>query len=64
MNNQQFRRLLIDTPSQQSSDGSANKSPGLRTPGTALGTRKHSSIPMTPYVREYFVQFLYDANDR
>jgi hypothetical protein len=50
MNNQQFRRLLIDTPKQQAPDGGAGKTPASRTPSTVLGARKHSSIPMTPYV--------------
>ncbi|KAF2631848.1 hypothetical protein BU25DRAFT_407480 [Macroventuria anomochaeta] len=48
MNNSQFRRLLLsDQPKQQ--DGSKQgASPASRTPGGALGARKHSSIPMTP----------------
>ncbi|KAF3033555.1 hypothetical protein E8E12_001905 [Didymella heteroderae] len=48
MNNSQFRRLLLsDQPKQQ--DGSKQSaSPASRTPGGALGARKHSSIPMTP----------------
>ncbi|KAJ4341151.1 hypothetical protein N0V87_001889 [Didymella glomerata] len=48
MNNSQFRRLLLsDQPKQQ--DGSKpSASPASRTPGGALGARKHSSIPMTP----------------
>jgi hypothetical protein len=50
MNNQQFRRLLIDTPKQQPRDGDEGKTPAARTPGTVLGARKVSSIPMTPYV--------------
>lgn len=48
MNNQQFRRLLVDTPKQQSPDGASNKTAAARTPSTVLGARKHSSIPMTP----------------
>lgn len=61
MNNQQFRRLVLDTPSASTR---ANKtSPGNETSpkqGTglagatpralALGSRIRSSIPMTPYV--------------
>jgi hypothetical protein len=46
MNNQQFRRLILDNSSPQ--DGSASKPLPARTPGTVLGARKHSSIPMTP----------------
>ncbi|KAF2687751.1 hypothetical protein K458DRAFT_294639 [Lentithecium fluviatile CBS 122367] len=48
MNNDQFRRLLIDTPKQQNKHASAGKTPASRTPSTVLGARKHSSIPMTP----------------
>lgn len=48
MNNSQFRRLLLSgQPKQQDGDRqSASSAP--RTPGGALGARKHSSIPMTP----------------
>ncbi|KAJ4987768.1 hypothetical protein SVAN01_06792 [Stagonosporopsis vannaccii] len=48
MNNSQFRRLLLsDQPKQQ--DGAKQEAlSASRTPGGALGARKHSSIPMTP----------------
>lgn len=49
MNNQQFRRLLLSETAKQ--DGSNAHSPATAsTPRTALGARKHSSIPMTPSV--------------
>jgi hypothetical protein len=46
MDNSQFRRLLVNTPKQQSDEN--GKSPASGTPRTVLGARKHSSIPMTP----------------
>ncbi|KAF1949323.1 hypothetical protein CC80DRAFT_277835 [Byssothecium circinans] len=58
MDNQQFRSLLLsnsdnknnrtNSPNSHPQDGGAGRSPGSRTPGTVLGARKHSSIPMTP----------------
>ncbi|KAF2134551.1 hypothetical protein P153DRAFT_362309 [Dothidotthia symphoricarpi CBS 119687] len=47
MNNQQFRRLLLSDTQKQQDDGTPKPS-SSRTPGTVLGARKHSSIPMTP----------------
>jgi hypothetical protein len=48
MNNQQFRRLLLsDTQQHQQQNGDA-PTPAVRTPGSVLGARKQSSIPMTP----------------
>ena len=50
MNNTQFRRLVLDTPTapktKESSMGS-NLQSGGATP--ALGSRMRSNIPMTPY---------------
>ncbi|MCJ1402364.1 hypothetical protein MMC11_005584 [Xylographa trunciseda] len=49
MNNQQFRRLVLDTPSSTSSKDGPAATPrrGGATP-SALGSRMRSSIPMTP----------------
>ncbi|OBT66599.1 hypothetical protein VE03_03907 [Pseudogymnoascus sp. 23342-1-I1] len=52
MNNQQFRKLVLDTPARQSLNGD-NKAALGATPrrdggATALGSRMRSSIPMTP----------------
>ncbi|ESZ90838.1 hypothetical protein SBOR_8783 [Sclerotinia borealis F-4128] len=53
MNNQQFRKLVLDTPSRQAAAGDKNSSIGATprrdgaTP-SALGSRMRSSIPMTP----------------
>lgn len=54
MNNQQFRKLVLDTPARKSLNGD-NKATLGATPrrdggATALGSRMRSSIPMTPYV--------------
>lgn len=47
MNNQQFRRLIIENSKQK--DGGAGSPPSSRPSATpALGSRKRSSIPMTP----------------
>ncbi|APA08352.1 hypothetical protein SS1G_13283 [Sclerotinia sclerotiorum 1980 UF-70] len=53
MNNQQFRKLVLDTPARQASTGDKNSSIGAtpRRDGSipsALGSRMRSSIPMTP----------------
>src|SRR2546423_1187934 len=48
MNNQQFRRLLVDS-SSKSGDGSGSSPKPGATPSAALGSRSRSSIPMTPY---------------
>ncbi|KAJ5171668.1 hypothetical protein N7492_004261 [Penicillium capsulatum] len=52
MNNEQFRRLLVDNSSDQSGGKPAasmrNVAPGNATPGRLLGSRMRSSIPMTP----------------
>lgn len=45
MNNNQFRRLVLDTPARQGESGSTPRSGA--TP-SALGTKKSSFIPMTP----------------
>jgi hypothetical protein len=50
MNNSQFRRLLLSDQAKQQDGTKPSASPASRTPGAALGARKHSSIPMTPYV--------------
>lgn len=49
MNNQQFRKLVLDTPARQAQNGGAAPATGA-TPrsDTVLGARKRSSIPMTP----------------
>ncbi|KAF2703109.1 hypothetical protein K504DRAFT_474176 [Pleomassaria siparia CBS 279.74] len=47
MDNSQFRRLLINTPKSQ--DGKSGTPAAARPSATPLlGSRKHSSIPMTP----------------
>ncbi|KAJ5583534.1 hypothetical protein N7535_002154 [Penicillium sp. DV-2018c] len=53
MNNEQFRRLLVDqssskNPKDQSSTPAPDVSRGGTTPGGSLGSRMRSSIPMTP----------------
>ncbi|RAH49015.1 uncharacterized protein BO95DRAFT_382508 [Aspergillus brunneoviolaceus CBS 621.78] len=56
MNNDQFRRLVLDTPTSSSSSSNTNKNARTTTnPGAtpspsaaALGSRLRSSIPMTP----------------
>ncbi|RAH73366.1 uncharacterized protein BO66DRAFT_426323 [Aspergillus aculeatinus CBS 121060] len=58
MNNDQFRRLVLDTPTSSSSSSNTNKNartttnPGATSPpsaaAAALGSRLRSSIPMTP----------------
>ncbi|KAL9023883.1 MAG: hypothetical protein Q9196_006905, partial [Gyalolechia fulgens] len=52
MNNSQFRRLVMDTPSTvHKIDRGATDTSGGGRPGatpTALGSRMRSSIPMTP----------------
>ncbi|KAJ4347022.1 uncharacterized protein N0V89_010956 [Didymosphaeria variabile] len=49
MNNQQFRRLLVDSPGQKDGDASKGQSQqSTRTQGAVLGARKNASIPMTP----------------
>lgn len=58
MNNEQFRRLILDqTPARdkdQSPNGSSPRQQGKSAVGGAtpgvLGSRMRSSIPMTPYV--------------
>ena len=55
MNNTQFRRLVLDTPtapkSRENPSGSKLHSGGA-TP--ALGSRMRSNIPMTPYLNPTF----------
>lgn len=49
MNNTQFRRLVLDTPTAaRNNEGTSSTLGGGKTP--ALGSRMRSSIPMTPYV--------------
>ena len=48
MNNQQFRRLILDNKTSKSSD-SASRKDVAATP-SSLGSRARSSIPMTPYI--------------
>lgn len=52
MNNSQFRRLVLDTPSnnQKSAQGSSRTGRSQDgTPTSSLGSRMRSNIPMTPY---------------
>ncbi|KAF2445705.1 hypothetical protein P171DRAFT_484372 [Karstenula rhodostoma CBS 690.94] len=59
MNNQQFRRLLVDAPGQHDGDGDgdgSNKSPPVPSRGAVLGARKSASILMTPYVGRGSIQ--------
>ena len=52
MNNQQFRRLLVDSPGQPDGNGdSSSKGPAVPSRGAVLGARKSASIPMTPFVQ-------------
>lgn len=51
MNNEQFRKLVLNAPVRKSlseKDGAASKR-DIATPA-ALGSRARSSIPMTPYI--------------
>ncbi|KAF2807973.1 uncharacterized protein BDZ99DRAFT_70196 [Mytilinidion resinicola] len=48
MNNQQFRRLVLDTPARAQNGASSPPNRAGATPGAALGSRARSSIPMTP----------------
>ncbi|CAG8979950.1 hypothetical protein HYALB_00012964 [Hymenoscyphus albidus] len=49
MNNNQFRKLVLDTPARQSSSDSKSKNGALNPSATpSLGSRARSSIPMTP----------------
>ncbi|KAG8532652.1 uncharacterized protein KY384_002529 [Bacidia gigantensis] len=50
MNNTQFRRLVLDTPVASKNDGSTPVATTRQNGATpsALGSRMHSSIPMTP----------------
>ncbi|KAF9733122.1 hypothetical protein PMIN06_004673 [Paraphaeosphaeria minitans] len=54
MNNQQFRRLLVNSPGKRDGDGdgdsssSSSKNPPVPSRGAVLGARKSASIPMTP----------------
>ncbi|KAI9673883.1 MAG: hypothetical protein M1817_002089 [Caeruleum heppii] len=50
MNNQQFRRLLAETPTDRGSSPSGKDGSGAtpRAGGVALGSKMRSSIPMTP----------------
>ncbi|KAF2495703.1 hypothetical protein BU16DRAFT_397044 [Lophium mytilinum] len=48
MNNQQFRRLVLDTPARTQNGAGSPPSKAGATPGAALGSRARSSIPMTP----------------
>ncbi|KAF2195195.1 hypothetical protein K469DRAFT_722475 [Zopfia rhizophila CBS 207.26] len=47
MDNQQFRRLVLDAPRQQ--DGTGSPPPSTPSGSISLGSRKRSSIPMTPH---------------
>ncbi|KAF2198381.1 hypothetical protein GQ43DRAFT_163930 [Delitschia confertaspora ATCC 74209] len=46
MNNQQFRRLVLDTPAR--SNGTASTPSPASAASASLGSRKRSSMPMTP----------------
>lgn len=66
MNNEQFRRLLVDQSSSSNSKSKEKPSPNTRdaagggaTPGGLLGSRMRSSIPMTPYVPYSIIYPLY-----
>jgi hypothetical protein len=47
MNNSQFRQLISGSANQQNAS-STPRPAGSATPGGALGTKKHSFVPMTP----------------
>lgn len=57
MNNEQFRRLLVDKtapkPKEQGATPARDGSRGGATPGGMLGSRMRANIPMTPYVSAY-----------
>ena len=62
MNNQQFRKLVLDTPARQRLNSDKTTGATTRRDGaaTTLGSRMHSSIPMTPY--EFLPpKFFYDT---
>ncbi|KAJ9626333.1 hypothetical protein H2203_003965 [Taxawa tesnikishii (nom. ined.)] len=46
MNNQQFRRLVLDTPARQ--DGASGGSPKPGSVPSSLGSKRSSFVPMTP----------------
>ncbi|KAF2102320.1 hypothetical protein NA57DRAFT_35887 [Rhizodiscina lignyota] len=48
MNNQQFRRLVLDTPSRPQNDAVSPPKVSTSPSSDALGSRSKSSIPMTP----------------
>ncbi|KAI9739108.1 MAG: hypothetical protein M1834_007321 [Cirrosporium novae-zelandiae] len=48
MNNSQFRRLLLDTPRRSSNQSPNGENSTPRRNATTLGSKMHSSIPMTP----------------
>ncbi|RPB29121.1 hypothetical protein L211DRAFT_833000 [Terfezia boudieri ATCC MYA-4762] len=52
MNNQQFRKLVLDTPAVERADGSSSLGTGKATSGPSttpsLGSKQRSFIPMTP----------------
>ncbi|KAF1979476.1 hypothetical protein BU23DRAFT_586155 [Bimuria novae-zelandiae CBS 107.79] len=48
MNNQQFRRLLVDNSNPQNGNASSSVSPPPRTTGAVLGARKHATLSITP----------------
>jgi hypothetical protein len=47
MNNEQFRKLLGQTPTNSQNGNASTPRPGA-TPGAMLGSRTKSSVPMTP----------------
>ncbi|KAI4134238.1 MAG: hypothetical protein LQ347_001690 [Umbilicaria vellea] len=52
MNNSQFRRLVLDTPSRNQKSAQSSSKTGRSqdgTPTSSLGSRIRSNIPMTPY---------------
>jgi hypothetical protein len=48
MNNSEFRKLIAASSSNQQNASSTPRPNGGATPGGALGTKKHSFVPMTP----------------
>ncbi|RFU75287.1 hypothetical protein TARUN_6971 [Trichoderma arundinaceum] len=48
MNNDQFRKLMLNKPGKSSNDGSSPKGASSGANAGSLGSRQRSSIPMTP----------------
>jgi hypothetical protein len=52
MNNEQFRRLLVNDPQSQNAPAKAQSPTKPATPST-LGSKARSNIPMTPYAHPF-----------